>query len=200
MSSYVKEEMVGIGIQKSLLESALDAAEPVIAATGEDMFGLSTPCAEWDVRQLLNHLYGELAWIPELLGGKTIEQVGDSLDGDLVGGDLHRTWRGYADAAKKAAEQTPPEKVVHLSYGNVPASAYLDEVASDVIVHTWDLAMGTHQKFHIRSELALAVYDKVKNNAAEWRNKGLLGPEIPVAANAAAELRLLGLFGRRVVR
>src|SRR2546427_12764915 len=31
-----------------------------------------TPCEAWDVRTLVNHVVGELLWVPPLLEGKTI--------------------------------------------------------------------------------------------------------------------------------
>lgn len=44
-----------------------------------------TPCADWDVRQLVNHVVGEDRWTKPLVQGLTIAEVGDALDGDLLG-------------------------------------------------------------------------------------------------------------------
>ena len=40
---------------------------------------------EWNVRELVNHVVGEDAWTVPLMRGATIAEVGDSLDGDLLG-------------------------------------------------------------------------------------------------------------------
>ncbi|AGP61457.1 maleylpyruvate isomerase N-terminal domain-containing protein [Streptomyces rapamycinicus] len=47
----------------------------------------STPCTEWTVRDLVNHLVSEHLWVPHLLAGESLEQVGDRYDGDMVGAD-----------------------------------------------------------------------------------------------------------------
>ena len=44
-----------------------------------------TPCADWDVRALTNHVVGEDRWVVPLMAGRTIADVGDALDGDLLG-------------------------------------------------------------------------------------------------------------------
>ena len=54
---------------------------------GEDQWGAPTPCADWDVRELVNHVAGEDLWTAPLLEGSTIEEVGDRFDGDLLGDD-----------------------------------------------------------------------------------------------------------------
>jgi uncharacterized protein (TIGR03086 family) len=183
-------------MKKSLFETALDESEEVMRQISPNMRALPTPCAEWNLQQLLNHLYNELAWVPELLAGKTIGQVDGALDGDLVRDDPQHTWRAYADAARAAAEKAPPEKIVHLSYGNVPAQDYLNEMAGEVVIHVWDVAQAISHKFAISDELAAAVYQQTKDKAAEWRKLGLLGEPTLISPVANTEAKLLSLFGR----
>jgi uncharacterized protein (TIGR03086 family) len=181
---------------KQLLERALEQAEKVIDQLQGTEMDKPTPCSEWNMRQLLNHIYNELAWVPELLAGKTIAQVGTALDGDLVGDDLHKTWHGYVAAVRTAVSNAAPHTAVHLSYGTVPAEQYLHELATDITVHTWDVATAAGIAYHIPEPLAEAVYDHIKNNIGEWRRAGLVAAAKPVAATATAEERLVALFGR----
>src|SRR5919112_438598 len=46
-----------------------------------------TPCRAWTVRDLVNHVCGEDRWTPPLVAGRTVDDVGDSLEGDLLGDD-----------------------------------------------------------------------------------------------------------------
>lgn len=184
-------------MKKTLFDSAITIANDVVAAVRPEDMHKPTPCTEWDVRALLNHMIYEIAWVPELCAGKTAKEVGDALDGDLVGDDLQHSWQAYAETARHAAEQAPRERVVHLSHGNAAARDYLDEVAGDIIVHTWDLARGIGKPFHIDEEIAKTIYEMTRDKISAWRDKGLIGPEVLVTPGANVETKLLALFGRK---
>src|SRR4051812_50046371 len=66
---------------------ALDATGRTVAGIRPDQLSAPTPDAEWDVRALLNHVVAGNLWAAELGSGKTIEAVGDRLDGDGLGDD-----------------------------------------------------------------------------------------------------------------
>ena len=62
-----------------------------------------TPCTEWDVRTLVNHLVVEQLWVPELLAGRTVDEIGDRFDGDQLGRDPVSSWDAAAELAASAA-------------------------------------------------------------------------------------------------
>src|SRR5437870_13590763 len=70
----------------------------------EDQWHMPTPCTEWDVRALMQHLVNEQLWVPPLLEGKTIEQVGDAFDGDNLGNDPVGAWDDAGQNARAAVE------------------------------------------------------------------------------------------------
>lgn len=89
--------------------------------TTESQWTAATPCDGWDVRALVNHVVGELLWIPPLFEGKTTAEVGDRFGGDVVGGDASKTWNEAAEAALLAvSEPGAMERIVHLSFGDFP--------------------------------------------------------------------------------
>src|SRR5206468_11675684 len=97
----------------ALFDRASNEFGEKVAAIKDDQWGDSTPCTEWDVRALVNHLVSENAWIPPILGGQTIDDVGDTLDGDLLGDDPKGTWQRRADeAAGAVAEEGALERTV----------------------------------------------------------------------------------------
>src|SRR3954451_12429528 len=87
-----------------------------IHQVGDDQWSSPTPCAGWDVRALVNHLVNENRWTPEIFAGRTVAEVGDRFDGDLLGSDPKATWN---DAAREAVEAVHGAgamvRTVHLS-------------------------------------------------------------------------------------
>ena len=81
---------------------ALDETRSVVARTDRAQWANTTPCEGWDVQALLNHLVSGNLWAAELGSGHTIEEVGDRLDGDVLGNDALAAY----DASAKAAAAT----------------------------------------------------------------------------------------------
>jgi uncharacterized protein (TIGR03086 family) len=78
-----------------------------ITTVRPEQWGLPTPCTGWDVRALVNHVVSGNRWTPELLAGHTISDVGDLLEGDLLGDDPVDAWTDSAAAAVAAAANSP---------------------------------------------------------------------------------------------
>ena len=84
-------------------------------------------------------------------GGKTIEEVGDRLDGDVLGTD---PLRAYDDSSIVAAavfrEPGAMERPCAVSYGPVPGSVYCGHRFIDVLIHGWDVAEVDRAGHHAR--------------------------------------------------
>ncbi|MFF3002789.1 TIGR03086 family metal-binding protein [Kitasatospora sp. NPDC057940] len=156
-----------------------------------------TPCADWSVRELVNHLTSEQLWIPELLMGATISEVGGRFDGDVLGDDPVTTWTEAADAARDAfAVPGATELTVHLSFGDVSGQYYLDQLTTDLVIHSWDLAEAVGRHTRLPAELV----DFALGEFAGYGNlsgSGLFDPPLPVPDDAGPQTRLLALTGRR---
>lgn len=185
-------------MDKSLIVSSLVAADPIIRQVEISQLSSETPCAQWDLHQLLNHMAGELAWVPELLAGKTVAEVGDSLSGDLVDKHPHDAWNKYRREAEVAALSSHPETIVHLSYGDVTAKYYLDEVATDIYIHTWDVAQAIGAEYHIPERVAKELYRISRPKIPAMQLAGLV-TKTPKKASIyhGAEDKLLALYGRK---
>ena len=70
-----------------LFERAVDEFGNRVEAVDKDQWKNATPCTEWNVSDLVNHIVYEDRWVPPLLAGKTIQDVGDPVRGDLQGDD-----------------------------------------------------------------------------------------------------------------
>jgi uncharacterized protein (TIGR03086 family) len=78
---------------------ALDATRGVIAGVRQGQWAALTPCRGWDVRALVKHVVAANQGAAELAAGATISEVGDHLDGDVLGADPP----GAYEASTKAA-------------------------------------------------------------------------------------------------
>jgi uncharacterized protein (TIGR03086 family) len=156
----------------------------------------ATPCAEWDVRSLVNHVAGEYLWVPELLAGKTVAEVGDRLDGDLLGDDPLAVLASAAQSAQAAADEPGSlTRTVHLSFGDVPGAEYLKQMAIDSVIHGWDLARAIGADEALDPELVDFAFDELRKVAENWRAGGAFGP-VKEPVDDSNQAKLLALTGR----
>jgi len=161
----------------------------------DDQWDAPTPCAEWDVRAVVNHLVYEMRWAPPLFAGRTVAEVGDRFEGDLLGDDPRAAWDDAAREAVAAVDaDSAMERTVHLSYGDVPGSEYAMQMFADLLIHGWDLARGAGQDERLDQELVAACAAWFGNVEDMVRGVGLIGPRIEVEGDEQA--RLLGRYGR----
>lgn len=156
-----------------------------------------TPCADWDVHDLLNHLVGEQLWVPHLLAGGRIEDAGDRYDGDVLGEEPQATWEVAARQARTSwLQPDATERTVHLSFGDSPATLYLWQMTFDLAVHAWDLARGIGADDSLDPTLVRALLDWLDGQDLSGAS-GLFDPPVAVGGNAAAQDQLVALTGRR---
>lgn len=152
-----------------------------------------TPCTDWSVRELVNHVVGEDRWTGPLLAGRTIAEVGDSLDGDLLGEDPVAAALAAAHEATAAAASSE-RATVHLSYGEEASGEYLHQLAADHLVHGWDLAVATGGDTRLDPELVSAVAAWFAEREELYRSAGAIGPR--AAGGGDPQSDLLAGFGR----
>lgn len=182
----------------SLYRRAVAGFAARVASIGDGQWGNATPCSDWDVRTLLNHVVGEHLWAVPLFDGATIAEVGDRFDGDVLGDDPKATWAS-ASAASLEAVGAPGllERTVHLSFGDTTADDYLSQLLTDHVIHAWDLARGIGGDEHLDPELVAAVHDYLSPRVDGWRAAGAFGASVDVPDDADLQTRLLAMTGRQ---
>ncbi|WP_236793140.1 TIGR03086 family metal-binding protein [Amycolatopsis sp. GM8] len=156
-----------------------------------------TPCSEWTVRDLLNHLVSEQLWVPHLLAGETLAQVGDRYDGDVLGGDPVGIWEKSSIAARQAwTEPGATDRQVQLSFGDSEATLYGWQMTIDLAVHAWDLAKGIGAAQPISAEVADTLLPIVTPQIDWWQGIDIVAAPVPVPESASAADRLVALCGR----
>jgi uncharacterized protein (TIGR03086 family) len=169
-----------------------------VHAVGDGQWGAPTPCTEWDVRALVNHLVGENLWTPPMFQGRTIAEVGDAFDGDVLGEDPKAAWDAAAGPAVEAVqEEGAMDRTVHLSFGDNPGRDYTWQLFTDFLIHTWDLARGIGGDERLDPQLVDACLAWFAGMEEVYRRSGAIAARVEVPADADPQTRLLALAGRR---
>lgn len=176
---------------------AVDATGNIVAAIPADRWHADTPCEGWDVRMLVNHVVAGNLWAAELAAGRTIEDVGDRLDGDVLGADPVGSYLASAKAAV-AVFRAPGamDAPCAVSYGPVPGSVYAGHRFIDVFIHGWDLAVATGQDTTLDVDLMQACQDVIEPQLEAFRGAGALAGPLPVPPGATGQTRFLAMLGR----
>jgi uncharacterized protein (TIGR03086 family) len=162
-----------------------------------DEWSRATPCTDWNVRALVNHVVGEDRWTKPLVGGKTIAEVGDAFDGDLLGEDPRASAITAAEEALTAvAERLPRGGRVHLSYGEEEIGEYISQLAADHLIHGWDLAVATGQDRNLDPELVAEVAAWFGNREEIMRSSGAIATRQDAGSGGNPQAELLIGFGR----
>jgi len=166
-----------------------------VAAVEDDQWGDPTPCTEWSVRDLVNHMVGEELWASPLLRGRTIAEVGTQFDRDVLGDDPREKARTVsAEAAAVVDEIVPGGGRVQLSYGEEDMGEYVRQLCADHLIHGWDLAAATGGDTSMDRELVTEVGAWFAEREALYRGAGLLGPRASGGGDPQSDL--LAGFGR----
>lgn len=173
------------------IESWADRVNSVAA----DQWDEPTPCAEWSVRELTNHVAGEDLWTVPLIRGRTMEEVGAELEGDLLGQDpIASALRAAAEATSVVAERLPAGGKVSLSYGPEDMTEYVSQLAADHLIHSWDIAAATGNDVRLDPHLVSEVASWFANREEMYRSAGVIGARAPLTGDPQADL--LAAFGR----
>jgi uncharacterized protein (TIGR03086 family) len=171
-----------------------EAFERLIAGIRPDQWDDPTPCSQWNVRRLVNHVVGgTLMFISVVTGAPPPDRSLDHLGDDPAAtfrACVSRLRAALADDEAYAATYTGP-------LGPGTGAQMLDLRVHEMVVHGWDLARATGQAMAIDdiAERSLATLRAVPIPRGEGRP---FEPEREVLADAPAADRLAAYLGRAV--
>lgn len=184
---------------QSLVAAAAAPTIETVRGIAPDQLDARTPCDEYDVRGLVNHL---LFWGPSLAGAARKEPVsppaGREQDVDLVTPDWARRLEAQTEHLVASWSEPDAWQGVTRMGGpmELPGSMIGGMVLGELVVHGWDLGRATGQDPQWTDEVLEVTYDMVAKTAEQGREMGVYGPEVPVPDTAAWLARILGLTGR----
>jgi uncharacterized protein (TIGR03086 family) len=178
------------------LEKSANATAAVARGVRPDQFDSPTPCADWTVEQLMNHLIGSLEYFKARGDGKDA-----SAPRPASPTTYDQTVRALQDAATAtaAAWRRPGalSQKIDTGAGDMPGSALATMALSEMLTHSWDLAKATGQRMPADDvevdEVLVAMKQFLKPDA----RKPAFGPESQAPNGAPPIDQLAAFLGRQ---
>lgn len=179
-----------------LLAGVLTKTAAVIEKVGDDQWALPTPCTEYDVIGLVNHIVGWVQVFEAAANGRAYE-------GDLtefrLGDDPANQFREAADSLVAGWTTHGLDRSVRITGGEVPGAMAFNMTLMEYVAHGWDLATATRQPIPYTEQEAEATLTRaVATLPPEYRGENTpFGVVVPIDDDAPAIDRLVAFLGRR---
>jgi uncharacterized protein (TIGR03086 family) len=146
-----------------------------------------TPCQDYTVHQLAEHLFGTLAFVGSLAGLEIVRTPQPTLEAAVaeVAQQVNEAW------ARRGVEGMATSGDTEL-----PASVAVGILNLEYLLHAWDFAQATGQELHVSEEVAQFVHDLGEQIIPGAREGGSFGPAVEVSERASVLDRLVALSGR----
>lgn len=175
---------------------AADLAMGIVERVHPGQLGDATPCTEWNVRMLINHVVsGNLFFVHLAIGSTPPDRAVDHL-----GNDPPTVFRDSVLAVSAAFEPDGfLDRVVTAPFGEVPGRQLVDMRRNELTVHGWDLAKATGQSTDFDPEVIAACL--ASYTAWPWLQDRAGAPfdaEQPAPPGVTDADRLAAFLGRKV--
>ncbi len=176
---------------------SLDSSIKFVSGIKETSWENETPCSDWNVRDVVNHIVYENVWMVALFNGRTIEEVGDEFEGDLVGSDPAGV---YIETAKKVqailAQPDAMSRECQISSGPITGAEYSKQLFLDTLIHGWDIAIGSKQDAALDEFLVQMCIPMAQAVADNKDYRAVFSAPARNPGNDNPQAHLLGLLGR----
>jgi uncharacterized protein (TIGR03086 family) len=168
-----------------VLSHALDQTGDVLAEVHRDHLRRPTPCSDWTVQQLVDHLV--------VTPGRFLQMMnGEKVDWDSPPPHVTQDWAGAfrvaADDLIHAWHKKPDEE-----------TAGADWQSAELAVHTWDLCRAIGRSTdQLDPEVAERGLAFMQASLTDDNRGQAFGPEQPAPAGASAYDRIAAFAGRTV--
>jgi uncharacterized protein (TIGR03086 family) len=179
-----------------LLDGVLTKAAGLIDGVREDQCHLPTPCPDYDVAALLDHIVG---WAQVFAAASE----GRAHEGDpatfTCGDDPAGQFRAAASAMVSGWRTHGLDRKVRVTGSESPGELVFNMTLMEYLAHGWDLATATGQPVPFTEQEATEVLARAQATLPpEYRGENMsFGEIVPVADDAPAIDRLVGFLGRR---
>jgi uncharacterized protein (TIGR03086 family) len=163
-----------------------------VKSAGTDKWDSPAPCENWKARDVVQHVASNLNRVSAGLQGQEPREIG--ADEDIVS-----VWNTSKDGLLMALPTADLSTKMATPLGEMPAEQFLGRIiATDVLVHTWDLARATGGDETLDQSAVESAYSGLKPMDAMIRMPGVFGPRIDAPEGADVQTQFLNFTGRAV--
>ncbi|MFD1542669.1 TIGR03086 family metal-binding protein [Nonomuraea guangzhouensis] len=183
----------------NVIDVSHEALRKAVRGVPADGWDLPTPCAQWNVTQVLQHAAGDQVGFAAFLTGEPGPAENPfEPSGELAGDPLAyteaalersaRAWAGVDKDAEEVPVPVPPNKMA--------PSLGAGACALDAAVHAWDIALATGQPSPLTPELARELLPVAKSIVEPLRQWGAYAAVVPAEPGDDEVAELLRYLGR----
>jgi uncharacterized protein (TIGR03086 family) len=173
----------------SSAEAALAVAQRVLRGLKESDLGAATPCEDFTVAALLDHLFGSIASIGKALGATVADHPGATPEARIA---------DSAQATLEAFRIRGTEGTLDMGFAELPATMVANILNLELLVHAWDFATATGQELAVSPVLSDYVLGLARNTISPQMRGKNFAEETLVEESAASMERLVAFTGRQV--
>jgi uncharacterized protein (TIGR03086 family) len=181
-----------------ILERANASTEKILANVTRDQLTLASPCASWQVRDVVNHVVGNNFWFEAIARDGVAPDRPNNAAPDETAADFAELFRQGSTRAV-AAFVAAMDATLHLPWGDMPASVFILMASADQFVHGWDLARATGLPTDLDEELASQFLEFYRSAIAdEFRGPDAVAPFGPLVSTTSDDpvAQLAAVAGR----
>jgi uncharacterized protein (TIGR03086 family) len=178
--------------QVDLLAGVMDKTGQIVERVSESQFGQATPCPDWTVEQLLDHVAGWARVFAAAAEGGTPQPPEP-----VPAKEAAAVFAAAAERIVAAFRAGAAERPLTMMSSELPGAAVLGMVVMEYVAHGWDLAVATGQPVPHSDAEARAALDAAHTMLRpEYRGPDSIGEPVEVPEDAPALDRFLGFVGR----
>ncbi|ASU82651.1 TIGR03086 family protein [Nocardiopsis gilva YIM 90087] len=188
-------------VSENTVYSALDFTAGKIRGIGDVPLTASTPCTEWNLGQVLNHMINALDLMGRGLAGEGIDRA--SLDPEAtaatpISGAPEAAFAAAAARARTVfADPGIWDRELTGAFSGDCARDVAGVVVGDVTAHGWDIARATGQDETVPEPLVDEAYAFARGFLRPELRGALFGPEVQLGPDATKTRQLMAFLGRQ---
>ena len=172
------------------LDRTFQHASRIIAAVRPEQYDQRTPCTEWTVRDVLEHMIGVVEGLGSAAAGTPPGEFSLAAD---PGAQFDEAARSALQAWRREGTL---DKEIEIAAGSMPGRVVAEINLLDTATHAWDLATATGQPATLPDDVASAALDASRSIVSPELRPGRFAPEVDAPPSADKTQQLVSFLGR----